>query len=94
MEIAIINLGENSTTVSPGTTRGLLAPVLLPRPRAKCASASTSAGNDWVAAFQEGGSFKPIWSGFDVWTGEAVDMEGELTLRPHASVLMQFTKSE
>lgn len=33
------------------------------------------------------------WTGVDVWTGEPVSVKGSITLRPHASKLMQFTRT-
>ena len=32
------------------------------------------------------------WKGVDVWTGEAVSTTDAITLRPHASQLLQFTR--
>lgn len=61
MEMVLINLGENTTTVSP-KDHHLLARL-------------------------------GAWTGVDVWTGKAVQMSGTFTLRPHASLLMQFTKA-
>lgn len=42
-----------------------------------------------AAAMTTGGAG---WTGVDVWTGKPVSTTGPITLRPHASKLMQFTK--
>jgi hypothetical protein len=65
MELALINLGENTTSAAPSDS-----PVLK------------------TAMSQSG------WTGVDVWTGQAVSTSGKLTLRPHASRLLQFTKAQ
>lgn len=75
MEMAMINLGENTTVVSPKNH-----PLLERLQNQEQSDQPHRLGNT--------GS----WAGVDVWTGKAVQMSGSFTLRPHASLLMQFTK--
>ena len=67
MEIGLINLGENSTSISPSEAVSALA-------------AAVTARGPGVT-----------WTGVDVWTGVSVSVTDAITLRPHASRLLQFT---
>ena len=83
MVLALINMGENATTVVP-TDSPALAAAMTPAPPA--AAAAGGGG-------QRGSRGRGSWLGVDVWSGEAVQASEEIALRPHASRLLRFTKT-